>query len=84
MTICTPRYTSSGCTTMTKEILLEDVPGPCPKCGGINYTMASETRWPQVVWVKCLRYGCLYEGPKAGNRVLAVKMWNARDDRETR
>ena len=55
---------------MAKEIVLEDVPKPCPKCGSKRYIIASR----YDVFIRCK--DCSHKGPGAEKLWQAIRNWN--------
>ena len=59
---------------MNKEIPLEEIPRPCPKCGSTSTMKVGDT-WGRTYSIKCAR--CGHTGKRAANLAGAVKAWNA-------
>jgi translation initiation factor 2 beta subunit (eIF-2beta)/eIF-5 len=58
---------------MKKEIILEDVPGPCRKCGSSRVIKIGDA-WGRIYLIKCKR--CGKKGPKAEKLQEAIRLWN--------
>ena len=58
---------------MAKEIVLEDVPKPCPKCGSKRYIIASH----YDVYIRCK--DCGHKGPGAEKLDEAIRNWNRQE-----
>jgi predicted RNA-binding Zn-ribbon protein involved in translation (DUF1610 family) len=59
---------------MTKrEILIEDVPGPCPVCDSMRMIKIADV-WGKEYLIKCKR--CGHKGPKTEKLQDAIRLWN--------